>query len=261
MKTACIIDGQARSFARTYPNLKWHVFRKLENPVFFVSVEDDENAPAMELLRKDYPEVHIERVKPPVLSEPDASFADYAPYAITPTKTPGVGPFQGILRQLWHHSRAWKFVLEHKPDFTKEYGMVVRCRPDLHFHQFEEPDLTYEALVPHGYGATKKERYYPPCAAYIPWWGNYGGINDRFAYMGPTAAMVYFETYDNLPALLEAGCPFHPESLVSSALERMRIVVHRTLNAEFAMRRMDGTFEHMVVLPGEIARYTAALSK
>ena len=240
MKTAIVISGQMRTFARTYATLKWHVFRKLENPVFYVSCADDANAASAELLRKDYPEVHIEKVIPPALAEPPLSLADAAPYAITPTRTPGIGPLQGILRQHWHMSRAWKFVTE--TGLSDEVQTVVRCRADLHFHKFE---MIHPLLK-------------TDCHA--PWWGTFGsGLNDRFAVLGVKAAKAYHETYDVLPQLLEAGCPFHPETLVGAALEFANCHIERDLCAEFAFRRENGDFEHMVVLPSEMARYTATI--
>lgn len=245
MKTAVILSGQTRTFARCLPSIHWAVFSKLENPHFFASVANDEDAGAIELLRQQYPDapIFIEKVDQPTLAEPPVQTSWHAPYAITPTKTPGVGPLQGILRALWHYSRAWKFACEHG---AQDCEMVMRCRPDLHFHRFEYPE--------HAEGW---ERF-----AFTPYWGNYGpGVNDRFAVMGPTAAKAYFETYDVLPDLINAGEPFHPETLVGAALRRANIRISRTLCAEFGFLRKNGEFVHMQVLPGELAEWIAHLSK
>lgn len=253
--TALIITGQARTFARCFPNLKFQVFRKLNNPHFFVSVAADEDADSVEVLRKHYPEgrVFIEKVEQPMLPEPPLQLADSAPYAITPTRTPGVGPLQGILRQQWHLSRGYRFAMNNGAD---EAQVIVRCRPDLHFHKFGES----LGLVPQEDGLAAGYYHAPmPQDAVTPYWGNYGGVNDRFAILGPIAAKAYFETYDNLAAMLDEGCPFHPESLVAYAMERAGIVIHRTLTAEFAFRRKDGSLEHMVVTPQELAAYAAHL--
>ena len=242
MKTAVIIDGQQRTFARCLPNQKRMLYRHLGDVDFFVSCADDENAASAELLRKEFPnsKVVIEKVTPPQLPEPPAVLADHAPYALTPTKTPGVSAFQGILRQLWHHSRAWKFANENG---VRDYGFVVRCRADLHFHEFK---------MPIEFPFTKE--------AYTPWWGTYGGVNDRFALLGYDAAKAYFETYDVLPDLLAEGCSFHPESLIHAALERAEIDMRFVL-ANFSFRRLNGDMEHMAVQPHEIAYLAATLSR
>lgn len=252
MKTAVILSGQCRTFARTLPNLAWAVFSKLENPHFYASVARDADAGAIELLRERYPKapIHIEVVEQPNLAEPSYSTSLHAPYAITPTRTPGVGPLQGILRQLWHNSQAWKFAVKNG---AADADFVVRCRPDLHFARFEMP--------------SQNSLTRPPLAI-TPYWGNYGpGVCDRFAVLGVCAAAAYFETYDTLPELLASGEPFHPETLVGASLRRAGCTISRTLLAEFAFCRKpdaqhsDFWFEHMQVLPGELAEWAAHLSK
>jgi hypothetical protein len=261
VKTAVLLSGQARTFGRCFPNLKWQVFDKLESPHFFVSVARDADAPSVEILRTAYPNapVHIDVVEQPLLPEPAFASCLHAPYAITPTRTPGVGPLQGILRALWHYSRAWKFAQEHG---AKECDVFVRCRPDLHFHRVDFSPYVYNS------GYERAVMHMGPTDAYTPYWGHYGpGTNDRFAIMGKTAAKAYLETYDVLPQLLAAGIPFHPETLVGAALERAGCTISRTLLAEFAFCRKpdrehaDYWFEHMQVLPGELAEWIAHLSK
>ncbi len=268
MKTAVILSGQCRTFARCLPNLAWAVFSKLENPVFFASVAKDEDAGAIELLRAKYPDAKIEVIDQPTLAEPPMIHTQHAPYAITPTKTPGVGPLQGIMRQLWHNSRAYKFAMEKG---AGECDVFVRSRMDLNFARFKmpfpQPDKMLE-LVDVGKDGNNTWRVQPgrnqifPNEAVTPYWGSYGpGVCDRFAVLGKDAAKAYFETYDNLPAMLADGLPFHPETLVGAALERAGCTISRTLLAEFAMIRKNGEWVHMQCLPGELAEWTAHLSR
>ena len=256
MTTAVIISGQARTFARCFASLQWQVFSKLKNPQFFVSVADDADAYTVETtLRQHYakgstsPKIVAEKVTQPTLPEPPMIHTAHAPYAITPTTTPGVGPLQGILRQLWHLSRAYKFAMENG---AGDCDVFVRCRPDLHFHRF----VMKKEYMAHT--ATVTSLHDIAC---VPFWGGYGGVNDRFAYLGSRAAKAYFETYDNLPAMLADGIPFHPETLVGAALERAGCHISRTLCAEFGMLRPSGEFVHMQVLPGELAEWIAHLSR
>ncbi len=239
MRTAVLISGQSRTFARCLASLHWNVFRKLENPEFYVSVSDDSDAKSMELLREKYPaaKVCIEYVTQPTLPEPPAIMAAHAPYAIS-------SPIQAILKQLWHLSRVWKFAQENG---SGDAGVFVRCRPDLHFHRFTPPRL---------YGIGFNDDWIS-----TPWWGNYGGVNDRFAVIGKNAARAYFEAYDILPHLIEIGCPIHPESIVCAALEEHRIPIYRDLIAEFGAVRSNGEFIHMRPTAQEIAELAASLSK
>lgn len=267
MTTAVIISGQARTFGRCFRNQKWACFDKLENPRFFVSIANDSDAASIQLLSDAYPgNVHVETVAQPVLSEPPFETCLHAPYAITPTRTPGVGPLQGILRQLWHNSRAYKFAIENG---AGECDVFVRCRPDLHFGRFKMPQML-DSKFPSdlGDGGIAGNWGMAEQLAVTPFWGHFGpGTNDRFAILGKIAAKAYFETYDVLPELLAAGIPFHPETLVGAAVERAGCVISRTLLAEFAFCRTpdaqhaDYWFEHMQCLPGELAEWMAHLSK
>lgn len=241
-KNAIIISGQARTFSRCLASQHWAVYRKLEKPHFYVSVADDADAESMELLRKQYPNapVFIEKVKQPQLPEPSAVLAAHAPYAIS-------SPVQAILRQLWHLSRAWRFAQDNG---AGECDVFIRARPDLHFHSFG------------GLGAF--DLYHHSNAslmAITPWWSTYGGVNDRFAVLGKEAAKAYFTAWDKLPEMLADGCPLHPESIVCAAMQRAGISISPTLAAEFAALRPDGKLVHMVVLPQELAAYTAHLSR
>lgn len=259
MKTAVLLSGNARTFARCLASQHWHVYRKLENPHFYVSAANDADAKSMELLREKYPNapVFIECVDQPALSEPPAILAAHAPYAIS-------SPIQAILRQLWHLSKVWGFAMDNG---AGDADVFIRARPDLHFHAFEMPErstLLYDGRDDFkGSGATMMIYH----GAHVPYWGGYGGVNDRFAVLGKDAANAYFKAWDTLPGMLNDGCPLHPESLISYALERGQITIRRTLRAEFSARRHpsakypDGELVHMVVLPQELAAYTAHLSK
>ncbi len=75
--------------------------------------------------------------------------------------------------------------------------------------------------------------------AYCPWWGRFGGVNDRFAIMGWSAAFEYHTTYDKIPSLLSKGCPFHPESLVAASMAEKEIRI-KPLQTEFSTYRIAG---------------------
>jgi len=244
--TAFILSGQARTFARCLASQHWHVYRHYPNKTFYVSVADDADADSMDLLSAKYPDakVFIEKVKQPDLKEPDAKLADHAPYAIS-------SPIQAILKQLWHLSRAWKFAQESGlQPYSEARQTIFRIRPDLHFQGYfhNEPEVVNPRLMPNqGYAET-------------PFWGRYGGCNDRFArFYGHDAAKAYFEAWDCLPSILGEGCPLHPESIILAALKMHSIPHFPVLDAEFAALRPDGKLIPMVVLPGEYAAFTAYL--
>lgn len=223
MQTAVLISGQTRNFRECLPTLHWSVFRKLTDPVFFVSVADDAQAADAYLLEGYYKNVFIERVKQPEILEPNPRFAAHAPYAIASS-------IQGIMRQLWHLNRVYEFYLENAKTPAAQF---VRCRPDLWFQEFRPPMPSFSLTLPSG--AKSAPSYEVEKVAFTPWYARFGGINDRFAILGPLAAAAYFTTFEKIDALLKSGCPLHPESLVKASLEEAGCAISDHLVAEFSI--------------------------
>ncbi len=232
MKTAVLISGQARTFAQVWENQYFNVYRKLENPEFFVSVEDDKQAYTMGLLRERFPKdrVHIELVKQPQIPEPPATKPHQYGYG-TAAKP------QDILRQLWALDRVFDFFTE---KCSGDYGTVVRIRPDLRFLRF---DLSLNSCKPSSH------------QCFTPWWSRWGGINDRVAVMGLEAALAYFSTFQALNKLLALGAPLHPETLIYTNLTEEGVPVSHTLATEFIAVRLDGTTTQVDPTPIDIAEY------
>lgn len=251
MKTAVLISGQLRSFAQCLPTLHWHLFRKLDDPHFFVSCADDAQAQDAYLLEAYYKNVHIERVVQPTLPEPPARYAAHAPYAISV-------PIQSIMRQLWHLNRVWEFFRE-KNDFAQGYDQIIRCRPDLHMQRFELPPRAH--VLSSGVSLTVP---FSPTDAYTPWWGRYGGVNDRLAVMGSEAARAYFTAFTKLDEILKAGCPLHPETIQHEALAQAGCRISATLRADFITKRTPEDLargkkdDWPVVLPQDTIDFIAA---
>lgn len=232
MSTAVLISGQARTFRHCYPNQRWQVFRKLEDPWFFVSVADDAQAEDMEILRQDYEHVFIERVTQPILPEPEnaAELVARAPYPIVSTP-------QAILRQFWHLKRVYEwYLVAGRVGIQHTFSAIVRIRPDLLFHSYATPP---QKTLEDDMGCKRTcDIWHHEC--HSPWWSRWGGINDRFAIMGGKAALHYFNAYTAIPLLWAKGCPLHPESMLKAALELGNITSHDTLKALFSTVRLDG---------------------
>lgn len=215
MSTAVIITGHARTFQNCIPTLRWHVLRHYEPLSFYVSTVKDEDSRGMyATLHALYPgaAVHIDEIDAqPDLPEP-AEAIRFEPYARSV-------PVQAVLRQLWQLEQGWKFFEEAKHD---DPDVVIRVRPDLFWHDFSRVEVDY------------------PNQAFVPAWGCFGGVNDRFAVLGARAARAYFTTYSQIPTLMGYGCPLHPESLVKAALEYGGAQVSRDMVAVFSTLRKDG---------------------
>lgn len=238
-----------RTFASCLKNLNWHVFRRLENPHFFVSCAADEQAKDAELLRDYWPNVSIEVVEQPTLPEPENAFdlTRFGPYDPSPCDPSVV---QRILKQLWQNQRVWRFFQMHITPlrFPEPWGSVVRCRPDLFFHRLDLPQFWYPKT--------------PSRAYFGSWKATYGGVSDKFAIMGIEAADAVLSVFDRLAEYLADGCPLHPESLYQYALEKHGMTICNTLIAEFTVARMEGghTFfpDTAPAHRGELARFIVA---
>ncbi len=215
MKTAVLISGQLRTFKICYPTQKWQIFRHYEPDIhFFVSCVDDEQAQNSSLLVADYENVHVERYTDPTdLPEIPKEKGFWAPYANATTH-------DKLMLQHWGNKKVWDFFSSFAA--IESFDCVIRVRPDLWIHRFQPPFTASKVVI-------------------APWWGKFGGINDRLAVMGAEAAEIYFNLYGGIEGLLKRGCPFHPETLLAAWLQMCGITVENTLMATFSTDRMDGS--------------------
>ena len=218
MKTAILYSGQARTFAQVFPNQYFHVLNRFDDCEIFVSVADDEQAPDMFKLLERFPadRVHIEIVPQP---EQAAPIADPKFLAIYPPSSPP----EAIYKMFWSMRRVWDFFRSQRD--PGKFDRVVRMRCDLAFTRFPDPHrLRVAGLIN------------------TPWWGRYGGANDRVAVMSPTGAEHYFSVYQNRFKLRDMGCPVHPETMLATTIERIGgYPISHTLATEFVAVRLDGS--------------------
>ncbi len=220
-----------RSFAQTYPTQKWCVYRHYPDAHFFVSCVDDEQAHTAEQLRKDCEHVHIERYTDPELPEIPQELGAHAPYGNATTHG-------NLLLQHWGNQRVWEYFLKEAKDIST-FNAFIRIRPDNWFHKFVPPEffVDIERYDASSGDASGFVRIYQRNVAHCPWWGRFGGVNDRFAVMGWDAANAYFRTYERIHDLMARGCPFHPESLTAASLAQDGVIV-KPLMAEFSTHRL-----------------------
>ena len=135
MKTAVLISGQLRTFAKCYPTQKWQIFRHYEPDIhFFVSCVDDTQADSAKLLSADYENVNVERYQDPCFGDdlympPERSGAA-APYANATTH-------YKLMLQHWGNKRVWDFFCSKSQ--TDSFDVIIRIRPDIWIHRFQPP--------------------------------------------------------------------------------------------------------------------------
>jgi hypothetical protein len=261
MKTAVLISGHMRSFDRCLPTLHLHVFRHFPDTDFFVSTVADDDAPKAQLLRTQYPQARVEIDCVP--EQPDC-IADlrakgcqlpdvwqrgqpymHEPYAIS------VHP-QAVARQLWQLEQCWNLFTTATAGDAAHYDLVIRCRPDLWFQSFAFPEEISDVYK-------KWTDSFADSIALTPWWGRFGGVNDRFAMLGPRIAKHYFTAYSQIPKLLADGFPLHPESLVYGAVRAGGGLIRDHLRADFSTLRTTGELRAPEITAADIA--CASLSR
>lgn len=219
-----------RSFDRCLANQQWHVLRHFPEARYFCATEDDEDAykagmvPGMAMVR---------RVKQPEMVIPAGCPDEWTPgrpYMHEPYHI-SVHP-HAVLGQLWMLREGWQLYKES----GYEADLIIRIRPDLWFHSFEAPSV----FQPRSFRGVYMPYEEMPEIACTPWWGRFGGCNDRFALLGAKAAEAYFNAYTSIPAMIGGGAPLHPETLVYYAMKRVGISICDDMKAEFSTLRKSG---------------------
>lgn len=253
LRTAVLLSGHVRTFDRCYPTLRHHVLRHFPGADVFVSTVKNADSPKLAVL-EDGPGlgrvcVDLHDTQPvlplPPGCPPEESWQPGVPFMHEPYAI-SVSP-QAILRQLWQLNECWcLFTREANP---ADYDVILRVRFDSYFHSFahEYTNRHLERITLPAFAD-----FVPPAPkAWTPWWGRFGGLNDRFAVLSPVAARAYFTTYAQLPALIASGCPLHPESLIAAALHAAGVDHRPTLRAEFST--LKNTADGLQCRPPEIS--------
>jgi hypothetical protein len=244
MSTAILISGQLRTFAQCYPTQRWHVLRHFTDCHFFITVQAQPDAhEILAPLIADYgaDRVHLQQLTDPDLSAhltPKLARAYHqAPYT-------NAAPAHQLLLQHWYQAQVYSHFIA-STDHLPFFSTVIRLRPDLFFHSFAPAYFDVDDLLAD--------------EVLTPWWGRFGGLNDRFAIMGDSAAPAYFDVFDKIAGLLAAGCPFHPETLLKARLDYNHdLRVSDRLRAEFSTLRPGGQMRPAEITPIDLAH--AALS-
>ncbi len=250
MRTAVLISGQLRTFKKCYPTQKWQIFRHYEPDIhFFASICRDDQTREIYLLQNDYENVKVESYDDPSdLPEITQEKGDFAPYA-------NAASHYKLMLQHWGNKKVWDFFASSAA--IESFDVIIRIRPDLWIHRFTAPRFIGQHMHPKavviGDVHAQDKR-----TVFAPWWGKFGGINDRLAIMGKEVAPIYFGLYDMIPMLLKHGCPFHPETLLAETLRLSGMNIQSNLMTEFSTDRMDGSRRWAEIVMSDIAELIAS---
>lgn len=231
MKVAIIYTGAMRSFDKCHANQQWHVLRHFPGAKFYICTEYDEDAIKANALKG----AAVRTVKQPEMSIPVGCPDEWTPgkpYMHEPYHI-SVHP-HAVLGQLWMLREGWRLYQE----ANEPADLVIRIRPDLWFHSFAKPHGLHMSVNDAGGMMNPYADF--ETVAFTPWWGRFGGVNDRFALLGAKAAEAYFTTFDHVQAMIEEGAPLHPETLVHRSMRRAGVSICDDMKAEFSTLRKSG---------------------
>lgn len=234
MKTAIILTGAMRSFDKCLPSLQNVVFRHYQDAKYYIATANDEDATKAGLLGSRIANIAV-------LDQPEMVIPDGCPNEWTPGHPYMHEPYaisvhpHAVLGQLWMLRQGWE--LYRKSGELAD--LIIRCRPDLFFQSFHKP----QGDVWHSQAIT-------------PWWGRFGGVNDRFALLGPNAAHHYFTTYDKVQRFISDGRPLHPETVVAASLRDGDCSIDDTLKAEFCTLRKNGEMRPPEITTIDLAHFS-----
>lgn len=103
----------------------------------------------------------------------------------------------------------------------ESYALARKCDPDVYI--FARPDLIYHDRIHAGVvrSLIRNEEY---CA--LPLWQWWGGVNDRFAICGRSAASAYANRIERVREFCkELSRPLHAEALLKYALEAENVTI------------------------------------
>lgn len=240
---AILYVGQTRTFSHCWANQWDMVLRHYPEARYYVCVEDEPEADCiLPLMHKRVAPERIAMMRlrtPPDLPCPPESAADHVPYARSGDLAKAT---RNLVNALWGFNQCWDWY-SRQPNARE--GTLIRMRPDAHFHAFTPPPEL-------------------PAGDHLMslWWARCGGVNDRFAIMGRTAARAYLTTYTRLQALIDDGVAFHGERFIAASLAGQGIRVSHTLDAWLSLiRPADAAGRMEQVWPAPEAREVALFAR
>lgn len=87
---------------------------------------------------------------------------------------------------------------------------------------------------------------------YIPTYGDFGGINDQFAFSNSRNMDVYCSLFNRINEYLNEGQILNPETLLKYHIEKNKLPVNR-FSCNYILRRPDGTFQRNDLLERRLA--------
>ena len=132
----------------------------------------------------------------------------------------------GVLSMYYKIQECNKLKTAYENQYNFKYDFVFRYRPDMLIQSkiIIDPSLNLTQM-------------------YIPSHGDFGGINDQFAFSNSANMDIYSSLYERINEYLNEGQILNPEFLLKYHLDKNKIPLTR-FNCNYILKRPDGTFQN-----------------
>jgi hypothetical protein len=129
----------------------------------------------------------------------------------------------GLLSMYYKIQECNKLKIAYEKQYNFQYDLVFRYRPDMLIQSkiIIDPNLDINPI-------------------YIPASGDYGGINDQFAFSNSNNMNVYSSLFENITDYLGEGQILNPEYLLKYHFQKMKLPLAR-FNCNYVLKRPDGS--------------------
>ncbi len=227
-RVALCLSGHLRSFEATYKYLKENIINPTNCDIFIFSWDKlgyDGARGDRHLINQNVDENKIKQLYNPkkiIISKPiDFNVDKYLNRLGSGLRNPNIvsNMFYGI-----NQSNNLKKEFENENNF--KYDAVIRCRADLLFES--KLDINEIASAKYNKGI------------FFPKFGDYGGLNDQFAFGNSESMDLYSETYKKLDDFFNDGCLWHAETLTKFTVDHFKLPILRS-NINYQIKRSDGS--------------------
>lgn len=212
MKIAVCLSGHLRKFEQTFPTLHFYLLRHHDCDIFIHTWDEMGYACNYKTdQRREMTAVHVPEVermfKPKKMIVEQSSFVEelkkqgneYAPHLRNEPKH--VGHMASMFYKIYAANELRK---RYELETGNKYDWIVRCRPDLVFHQ--------PITMPNDRGPNL---VFLPKAQCSPGW-----LNDQFAIAQPMAMDLYSSFFFHMPEYFKNGNEFYPEKFMDWSMRK-----------------------------------------
>lgn len=234
LKVALCMSGHLRTYEDNYKSLYDNILSKHDCDVFIhtwdsLGLSYRHTDGGLHLFNTEQFKSKIEFLYNPkkIVIEPNRTFS-VSP--IMQQKLIDHRDISGILSMYYKIEACNQLKIDYEKEKDFKYDLVVRFRGDL----FVETPLPTDSISNYN-------------SLFVPFYGNFAGINDQFAFGSSPIMDLYSSLYSNIEKHLQAGAFMLPEKLLQFHIDMNKIPIAK-VNFRYVIRRANGLVQDNYLL-------------